>query len=352
MIAFLIAVNAIYVAAEFAAVSARRSRLQQLAEEGHWLAARLVPFIRDPQALDRYVAACQIGITLSSLVLGAYGEARLAPTLAALFEGLGSLRAVTAHSVATGIVLVGLTTLQMVLGELVPKSIALQYPTRTALFTALPMRWSLRVFSAFISFLNGTGQAMLRIFGITPAEHRHVHTPEEIDLMVSESSESGVLPVVERERIREALRLSMRHAKQLMVPRENIEAISVEATDEDLLRAIAGPYTRLPVFQGSLDRVVGMIHTKDVVIHQLAHQHLPAVRDLLRPVLFLPENARADHVLALLREHRTQMALVTGDGWSVVGLVTLEDVLASVFGDVADEFKHSPSGKRNVKRER
>jgi CBS domain containing-hemolysin-like protein len=191
IIAFLILLTALYVAAEFAAVGARRSRLRRLAEDGNPLAARILPVVEDSHELDRYIAASQVGITLSSLILGAYGQAALAPRLAPLLERFGRLDPLNSQSTAAGIVLLVLTTLAMILGELVPKSLALQYPTRTALATVMPMQWSLRLFSWSIKFLNGSGIAILKLFGVPSTSHRHVHSPEEIALLIAESRDGG-----------------------------------------------------------------------------------------------------------------------------------------------------------------
>src|SRR5919107_4455743 len=157
VILLLILLTGLYVAAEFAAVGARRSRLRRLAEDGNALAARILPVLEDPRELDRYIAASQVGITLSSLILGAYGQATLAPRIQPLFERFTTMEARTAESTSAAIVLIFLTALAVVVGELVPKSLALQNPTATALFTVLPMQWSMRVFAWSIAFLNGSG---------------------------------------------------------------------------------------------------------------------------------------------------------------------------------------------------
>ncbi|HTE18389.1 MAG TPA: CNNM domain-containing protein, partial [Armatimonadota bacterium] len=189
----LIALTALYVAAEFAAVSVRRSRVRQRAEQGDAAAIRLLPYLDDPQALDGYIAACQIGITLTSLIIGAYGQASMGAPLAEVIQSIRPMQDSTARSTAAGIILVTLTVLAMVLSELVPKSLALQFPTQVALRTSLPMKWSLAVFSIFIKFLNGSGNLALRAMGVTPVGHRHIHSPEEIDLLIAESRDGGLL---------------------------------------------------------------------------------------------------------------------------------------------------------------
>src|SRR5215203_5320063 len=262
IIVLLILLTALYVAAEFAAVGVRRSRLRRLAEDGNALAARLLPVVEDPAELDRYIAVSQIGITLSSLILGAYGQAQLAPVVAPLFQTLGGMDEETARSSAGAVVLLFLTALAMILGELVPKSIALQNPTRTALLTVLPMRWSRRIFGWSIAFLNGSGVLILRLLRVPATSHRHVHSPEEIELLIAESRDGGLLEPEEQVRLHRALRLGLRTAAQLMVPRERLAAIDIRTPLEDVLSVVtASPFSRLPVYRGDLDNVAGMLHT-------------------------------------------------------------------------------------------
>ena len=245
IIGALILLTALYVAAEFAAVGARRSRLRRLAEDGDGLAARVLPVLEDPRELDRYIAASQVGITLCSLILGAYAQAAIAPHAVPLLQGPFGLEPGTAESTAAIVVLLLLTTLAMILGELVPKSLALQDPTRTARYTVLPMQWSLRVFSWSIKLLNGSGILILKLLGVPSTGHRHVHSPEEIELLIAESRDGGLLEPEEQVRLHRALRLGLRTAKQLMVPRARLVAIDVDTPFEEVLRIVAAsPYSR------------------------------------------------------------------------------------------------------------
>lgn len=343
VITLLILLTALYVAAEFGAVGARRSRLRRLAEDGHVLAARLLPVLDDPRALDRYIAASQIGITLSSLILGAYGQATLAPRIQPWLEGLGGMQPAAAESTATATVLISLTALAVVLGELVPKSLALQNPTRTALITFLPMQWSIRGFSWSIALLNGSAVWLLRMLRVPSTGHRHVHSPEEIDLLIAESRDGGLLEPLEQVRLHRALRLGLRTARQLMVPRARLATIDAELPfDEVLRRVAASPYSRLAVFRGSLGNIVGILHIKDVVTRYVQAGAL-SVASLLRPIVRVPDTMPADWLLAFLRERRSHQALVVDTTDEVVGLITLEDVVTELLGGVADEFKAAES---------
>ncbi len=339
VIAILILLTGLYVAAEFAAVSARRSRLRGLADAGNALAARLLPVLESPRELDRYIAASQVGITLSSLILGAYGQATLAPRISPLLERLGGLQPATAESTAAVVVLVGLTILAVVIGELVPKSLALQHPTDVALFTFLPMQWSMRAFAWSIWLLNGSGVLLLRMLRIPSTGHRHVHSPEEIALLIAESRDGGLLEPEEQVRLHRALRLGLRSALQLMVPRARLALIDIATPFDDVLRIVgSSPYSRLPVYRGSPGTIVGILHIKDLVTQYLQAGRVP-LSSLVRPIVRVPESMPADRLLAFLRDKRSHQALVEDESGAVVGLITLEDVVGELLGGVADEFK-------------
>jgi CBS domain containing-hemolysin-like protein len=340
IILLLILFTALYVAAEFAAVGARRSRLRRLAEDGHALAARLLPVLEDPRQLDRYIAASQVGITLSSLILGAYAQAILAPKAAPLLMRVWDFDHTAAVSAAAAAILLALTILSVILGELVPKSVALQYPTQTALFTVLPMQWSLRVYAWLIAVLNGSGMLVLRALGSPATGHRHVHSPEEIALLIAESRDGGLLEPQEQVRLHRALRLGLRNAGQLMVPRERLAAIELTTPLGDVQRiAASSPYSRLPVYRSTIDTIVGILHTKDVVLHFLERGRAGSLASLVRPIPRVVDTMPADRLLAFLRETRSHQAIVLTAANDVAGLITLEDVIGELLGTVPDEFK-------------
>jgi putative hemolysin len=342
VIVALILVNALYVAAEFSAVSARRSRIQQRAEEGDRLAARLLPIILDGAKLDRYIAACQIGITISSLVLGAYGQATLAVSLTPVFARLGSMQDAAAQSVSAVVVLVLLTVLQMVFGELVPKSLALQFPTQMARWTVIPMQWSTRAMRWLIAILNGSGVWLLKLVGQPASGHRHIHSPAEIEYLIAESREGGQLEPAESARLRQALRLSLRTVGELMVPRLRIVGVSLHASGAEILELLRKtPYSRLPVYDETLDHVMGVLHVRDVATRLIGTSAMPKIplRDVLRPVLVVPESMTADRLLERLRAERRAMAIVADEFGGTAGLITVGDMLDELLGETADEFK-------------
>ncbi len=342
VIALLVSVNALYVAAEFASVAVRRGVIQRLAREGNARAAGLLAVLEDGVRLDRYIAACQIGITLSSLVVGAYGQATLGVQLASRLERWLGLEALAAESTAALVVLVALTVLQVVLGELVPKSLALQFPLRTALLTYLPTRWSAALYRPLIAVLNGSGLVLLKPLGVTPGGHQHVHSPEEIELLFAESQRAGELELEAHGRLRRALRISARTTHQLMVPRGKIVAIDLATPEDELLRAILeSPYSRLPVHRGSLDEVIGTIDVKRVAARYATRGELGSIEELVRPIPFVPERLTADRLVRFLQERKSSKAIVVDEFGGVAGIVSMEDVLAEVFGDLTDELKEA-----------
>ena len=336
----LIAVNAFFVATEFAAVAARATRVGALAERGNRIAAILHDILSQPATLDRYIAASQIGITVSSLVLGAYAQstfgAWLAPSLATRFR----LEPLTALSTAAAAVLVTLTAVQIVVGEMVPKLVALQYPVRVALITVLPNWWITRAFGWFIDALNGAGAFFLRLLGFEQSSHQHVHSPEEIELILKESREGGLLEPHQHRRLQRALKLSHRTAADLMVPRLRVSALSDDTPiDRAFDYVVASPYTRMPVYRSAIDHVIGLIHTKDLVRSALTAQPHATVASLVRPVVTVAEQTTADQLLQRLRERRAHQAIVRDEEGRFAGFVTLEDVLGELFGPIGDEFK-------------
>lgn len=338
-IAFLIVValllaNALYVAAEFAAVSARRTRIREAAESGNRTARWIMGILDDGRALDRYVACCQVGITLSSLVVGAYAQATLAPRLGGWLEGvLGSSEA-AALATASTITLVALTAAQVVAGELVPKSIALQFPTGAALYTAMPMRVSLWVLRPLIALLNGSGILLLRVMGAPTEGHRHIHSPQEISLLIAESHDGGLLSDREQERLDRALRLSLLPVRRLMIPRLDIVGVDGSWTlREAQEHLVDNVYTRLPVYRGTLDTVVGVVHAKEVARRLAAGEADRRVEEVMRPIATVPESMRAERLVAELRRQRSEQAIVFDEHGGVAGLVTLEDLLGEVLAD-------------------
>lgn len=332
-IAALIFLSALFVAAEFASVSARHTRIRQAAESGSGAARWVLSIVGDSARLDRYVAGCQVGITLVGLVIGALGQATLTPLLAGGLRSLGGLNEGTLLGVAAAITLLGLTASQVLLGELVPKSLALQFPTQTAVYTSALMRPALWAFRPAIALLNSSAGLVLRMIGVPPGGHRHIHSPQEISFLIAESRQGGVLSAEEQERFDRALRLAVLPVRRLMVPRRDIVGVEGGATLLEVQEVlVSSTYTRLPVYEGTIDRVIGMLRAKEVASYLAAGEGARTARTVMRPIAHVPESIRAERLVAELRRQHSEQAVVVDEHGGVSGLVTLEDLLVEVLG--------------------
>lgn len=339
VIILLLFLNALYVGAEFAAVSARRSRLAQLAEEGNHAARLILTLVDSPERLDTYVAACQLGITATSLVLGFYAQSQLSGVVALQLAQWGVVTPGAAVSLAATVILLILTAVQMVVGELVPKNIGVQYPEQLAMATVQPMRWSIVLFRPLIWLFNGSGRLILRVFGVKPlAEHAHIHAPDEIALLVQESGAGGLLDQEERRLIENTLWLRKATLHQVMVPRTRMQAAPIDQPVDALFRLLAAsPYSRLPLYEGTIDNIVGVVHLKDLLcLHQQAA--VVDVREVMNEPIFVPDSMTAREALALLQRRRYHVAIVLDEYGGTAGIVSLEDLIEEIFGELQDEF--------------
>ena len=346
IVAILIFFNALYVAGEFSAVSARKTRISQMADEENRLARLILPVLEDPERLDNYIAASQVGITLSSITLGIYGQDTIAPLLTPWLarlplSGLGDAAGeVAAAGIAATLVLILLTVLQVILGELLPKSVALQYPERVALLTAVPMKWSAEIIlRPLIVFLNGSGRLLLRLLGTEAhGEHAHVHSPEEIVILVKESATSGLLDAEERQLLRNVFRVSETKAGEVAIPRPRMVATDVEKPLGEIVKLAAeSAYTRIPLYENDIDHIVGYVHLKE--LFGLYHSKSGAdVRTILRKVPYVPETLKTLEVWNRLNEEDSYLAIVFDEYGGTSGMLTREDLIEELFGELQDEF--------------
>lgn len=336
--ALMISINAMYVAAEFSAVVARKTRISQMAAKDNRLAKMLLPIMEDSRALDNYIAACQLGITASSLVLGAYGQNVAADYLAPLLVRLDVFAQAAADSIAAIAMLLLFTVLQVVLGELFPKSIAIQYPEQLALATVTPMRWSQVLLKPFIWLFNGSGNLVLRLLGHEhKGGHSNVHSPEEIELLVKESHMGGLLDDVERQMLRNALRMRDLTAKQVMVPRIRLLAADNEQTvDQIIAKSSEVGVSRIPLYEGNIDNIIGFVHIKDLFRLQMQGEQQP--RAVMRKAVYVPETLPIANVWETLSQQRQYIAIVFDEYGGTAGLITIEDMIEEIFGELQDEF--------------
>jgi CBS domain containing-hemolysin-like protein len=335
----LVLLNGFFVATEFALVAVRRSRIEQRVAEGNRAAVRVSKAL---DHLDTYIAATQLGITMASLALGWLGEPALAhlvePVLAAVLPGDWAVAG--SHAVAVAISFALITMLHIVLGELAPKGLALQKPEATSLAVALPVSIFLKIFRPFIYVLNGTGNLVLRLMGLQAGSgEESVHSVEELRYLVRASRVAGVLDQAEEEIAGRALTLGDVHAHNVMVPRTEMVAVPVHIGRDDLL-ALAGAerHVRFPVYEESNDGIVGLIHITDVLSWEKNHPGEPFdVRTAMREPLFVPETIRGDALLAQMRSAKVHMAIAVDEFGGVAGLVTLQDLLEHIVGDIPEE---------------
>ncbi len=334
-ILFLVLMNAFFVATEFALVGVRRSKMEVLANEGVRGAKTVLVAVSE---LDRFIAGTQLGITLASLALGWIGESALED----VFHGfLGFLPQVLIDVSAPAITAFLLITfLHVVLGELVPKSLALQHTEATAIKVARPMTWAVFVFRPLIWALNSTGNLVLKLLGLSrTSEHEAaVHSVEELKILVEDGHRQGILDAMERLMLHRVFKLKHLTAKQVMVHRLDVVGIPVDMPYSGLMLAVVdSPFTRYPVYERDLDHVVGILIMKDLIgFRKAAQPDNFDLRALVRPPLFVPETATIETILAQFKRTGMQMALVLDQFGGTSGLVTLVDLVEELFGELDD----------------
>lgn len=348
IIAFLLFSNGFFVAAEFAMVKVRKTRIEQLVKEGDFNAKLALEAIKD---LDKFIAAVQLGVTISSIGLGWVGEATLARIIEPVFVFLpGISQNIATHTVSVSIAFALITFLHVVLGELIPKSIALEYTEKTALIIARPMQAITWVFNPFIWMLNGFGNWVLKILHI-PHSHKSslVHSSEELDMLVDASYNGGVLNETEKDMLHNVFKFSDLTAKQVMIPRTDMICVPIDMSLEELNQfATENQYTRYPVYEGDIDHITGLIHVKDLYKLSIDDTDCPIER-IQREIMLVPETMTMDNLVLEFKKRKCQMAIVIDEFGGTSGLVTLEDVIEEIFGDVQDEFDEEEEEECDIK---
>jgi magnesium and cobalt exporter, CNNM family len=342
LILLFVVANGVFVAAEFAIVGAPRASLEHLAERGNRRARRVVAIVDNVHRRDRFIATTQVGVSLASLGLGMYAEHVVAEWIEGEF-GPFSIGWITAHSIAGVIAVALLTYIHIVLGEMVPKTLALQGATRTALYVSPLIEGLQKLVLPLVLALNGIRNAVLRAVGIADgvAEEERYHTSEELQLIIQESQESGLLRAESGRILRELFEFGDLTAGQVMVPRIHLVAIQVGTTADQLRRIVrTRPHTRFPVHTGDPDNIVGSIHIKDLLRHIVLNQ--PVVVTDARPVPYIPTTMPLDEVLSAMRRSRAQMAVVMDEHGGTAGIVTIEDLFEEVVGEIDEGRGRTP----------
>ena len=343
----LVCINAFFSAAEFSLVAVRQSRIRQLVEQGDARAKIVEHLLSD---LSRVVSGVQVGITLASLSLGYLGEVTLAKVLSPLLLAIPSpWAALAAHTIALVMAFGLLTILQVVLGELVPKSLSLARAERVALLIARPFQWFLNTFRWAIDLLDRFAEKIVLALGVVaPHSHTLVRSTEELQVMVQQARDRGLLPATEVKFIQAAMELGQVQVREVMVPRPDVHALPASANLDDTMTMFATTQrSRIPVYENSLDQILGFVHIKDMIWVLLERsrraedgQPLPEfrLRSVLRDVLIVPESKPVSELLWEFRSRRTGLAMVVDEFGSILGLATLEDILEQMVGEIHDEF--------------
>jgi len=344
----LVALNGFFAAVEFSLVAVRMSRVRQLVAKGNARAKVVEDLLGD---LHRVVSGVQVGITVTSLAIGALGEATLAKLVQQVMPVEGSLQTLLlVHAGALAIAFLFLSAIHVVFGELVPKTVSLARAERVALMVARPFQWFLKTFRWAIDLLDGVSGAIVKALGVAaPTGHGVAHTTEELQIQIQQARERGLLAPGEEKFILSAIDLSQLQVREIMVSRPDMHTLPVEASLEEVMRVFATTQrSRIPVYRGTIDHVLGFVHIKDIMWVQLdrerrEEENLPPappfdLRRVLREVLIVPETKPASELLMELRARHVGIAMVVDEFGSILGLVTKEDLLEQLVGEIHDEF--------------
>ncbi|CAB1277324.1 hemolysin family protein [Candidatus Nitrosacidococcus tergens] len=336
-ILFLILLNGLFVAAEFAIISVPRAAIENQSAANNPHALQIQNILKDPIQQDYYFATAQLGITLASLGLGMYGEHKIAHGLIIWFEHFDVFYWITPHTVASALAIAILTYFHIVLGEIIPKTLTLINSEAIALWIIRPMRTAQFIFYPLVVILNRLGSLILKRIGVNRhLANSHYYTPEEIQLIVEESQKSGTINEEAGQIVHELLELGEFTAQEVMTPRVHITGIPLDATVEELAAIVhQSQHTRYPVYEEALDQILGFIHIKDV-LHLLCTNTV-IERQNIHPLSFIPETATVDSILAAMRRAHTHMVVIIDEYGGTSGLVTIEDLCEEIVGDIEKE---------------
>lgn len=345
IIVFLALLNGFFAAAEIAILTARRGRLQALADAGDKASQIAIDLSQDT---DRFLPTVQVGITLVGTFASAFAGARLQEPIVGFLHGTGIVwlsRENNGPGLAIAIVVFGVAFLQLILGELVPKRVAFQNAEPIARFVAYPMYWLQRISRPLVWFLYATTQIVLKVLGQSADSQKSVSV-EDIHHLIDAGTEAGLLKESEQKVASEALRLGDRTVSEILRPRIDIDALDLDTPSNEVVGALAmSGFSRIPVCEGTIDHIVGFVYLKDVFLQQYLGRPID-LRRMIRPPLFIPKTVTITRLMELFREHKTQLAIVLDEYGGTQGMVTLEDVLEMLVGDIHDEHRLSREAER------
>jgi CBS domain containing-hemolysin-like protein len=336
IIVFLVILNGFFVAAEFAMVKVRSSQIELMAREGSRSAKMAEHIIAH---LNTYLSATQLGITLASLALGWFGEETVTALILPVFHYFDfNLSEVTIHQISLGISFMIVTFMHIVFGEIAPKGLGIKMPEQIIIFVAPLLRVFYLVFKPFIFVLNASANVLLRIIGIDPNELEEGHSAEELKLLIKQGAAEGTIQTSQQEMIENVFNLNELTAKQILVPRTKVIALEVSSPDEEVINlVILEGYSRMPVYKDTLDDIVGLVHTKDLIPMVRAGKAI-ILKDILRPAYLIPETKTVSELLKDFQKKRMHMAIVLDEFGGTAGIVTMEDVIEELVGEIQDEY--------------
>lgn len=352
LVLLLVLLNGYFVASEFSLVGVRKTRIDELVKKGNRRAKRVQDAL---SKIDSYISSTQLGITIASLALGWIGEPAIARLIEPFFLFLPHAQAaITSHTVAVAIAFLLITFLQIVLGELAPKTMALQKPEKVVMYIIIPLAIFTKIFQPFIYVLNIAGRLVLKILGFhAPSGSQLVHTEEEIKMILTQSAEGGAIEKGEAEIISSVFRLGDITVKQIMLPRTEVVAFNVAATLENMMRRVEHhPHSRFPVYEQSIDNIVGFVHIKDIykaLLQGEKPKKISEKSELIRDIITVPETKLIDDILLEMRKKRIHIAIVEDEYGGTAGIVTLEDIIESLVGEIQDEFEQPVEAIRKQK---
>ncbi len=340
----LILLNGFFSGAEIAILSLRKGRIRPLLEKGDNRAKMVQQIQSDP---DRFFATVQVGVTLVGSFASAFGGATLVPHVAPLIAAIPVPHlAAISEEIALVILVVAISYLTLVLGELVPKSLALHHAERFALFVAYPLHWFSRFFMAFIRLLTFSSNLILKPFKDKTSFSETRLLSEEIRHLLEEGVKSGTIERKEHEIIDNVLEFNETSAREIMVPRVEIKAMAVDLSDDEIIDSLEIPFSRLPVYHESLDHIIGILHMKDLM-RVIAKKEKVILAELVWPVFYVPESMKIDKILAEMQKRKTHLAIVVDEYGGTAGLLTLEDIIEEIVGEI-DDITQNPDEKEIV----
>lgn len=339
LILLLVLVNGFFVAAEFAIIRIRSAELEPYIEKGNHRAKTAKNIVDN---LNQYISATQLGITIVNIILGIFGEGLFARIFVPIFD-MFSVKPSISHPISLILGILSITYVTVSIGELTPKQVAVRFPLKIALWFSFPLNLFYKIFKPFIGLLHGTATVILKIFGIEPATKEEMyHNEEEIRAIIAEGKKSGVIDTTEHQLIEKIFEFNDKIAREIMVPRNHMIALNINDSREKIYQTVVEEgYSRVPVYKDTIDNIVGVIYTKDL-ISASEHRELITLTDIIRPPTFVTATMQIGDMLKELQKKKVHLAIVVDEWGGVEGLVTMEDILEEIVGEIQDEYDIEP----------